>query len=71
MVAGELYSIGYLILHKSLIVLLQKLRPTAVTLAQEGIWVSLAPNRLSVGKCGGPAWRKMLRNIAAVAMVAS
>ena len=35
-VAGELCSIGYLILRGSRIVLPQKLRPTAVTLAHEG-----------------------------------
>ena len=36
MVAGELCSIGYLILRGSRIVLPQKLRPTAIVLAHEG-----------------------------------
>ena len=56
--SSELCSIGQLILRGTRIVIPKKLRPRVLSLTHEGHLGSCSL------KCGGPRWKRMLRNTA-------
>ena len=64
--SSELCSIGQVILRGTRIVIPKRLRPSPSL--TKVIWASLEPDRSCAVKCGGPGWKRMLKNTAKPAM---